>query len=77
MQLGYQFDSELTVAQVIEGTPADGVLEAGDVIQSFDGVEYADVTGLRRGIAENGTEKPGTMVVDRGGRRSRSRSRPC
>jgi PDZ domain-containing protein len=66
-QLGYQFDSELTVAQVIEGTPADGVLEVGDIIQSFDGVAYADVTGLRRGIADNGVDAPGTIVVDRGG----------
>lgn len=66
-QLGYDFTSELTVAQILEGSPADGVLEVGDVIQSFDGVAYADVTGLRRGIAENGADRPGTIVVERNG----------
>lgn len=65
--LGYEFDSELTVAQVLEDGPADGVLQTGDIIVSLGGQEYADVTGLRQGIAENGTDSPATMVVRRDG----------
>ncbi len=63
--LGYEFDSRLKVAQTQEGAPADGVLEAGDIILSLNGVEYADVTGLRGGIAENGIDQPATMIIER------------
>src|SRR5690606_9612155 len=49
------------------GSPADGVLEPGDVILSFNGQEYADVTGLRAGIAENGVDNPAEIVVLRDG----------
>ncbi len=65
--LGYTFESRLKVAQTQEGAPADGVLEAGDIILSLNGVEYADVTGLRGGIAENGTDSPATMQIERDG----------
>ena len=65
--LGYEFDSRLKVAQTQEGAPAEGVLEAGDIILSLNGVEYADVTGLRGGIAENGIDTPATMVIERAG----------
>lgn len=66
-ELGYEFESRLKVATTQPGAPADGVLEAGDIIASLNGQEYADVTGLRAGIAENGTESPATLVIERGG----------
>ncbi|MDQ2697947.1 MAG: PDZ domain-containing protein [Actinomycetota bacterium] len=66
-ELGYTFESRLKVAQTQEGGPADGVLEAGDIILSLNGVQYADVTGLRGGIAENGTETPASVLIERDG----------
>lgn len=66
-QLGYTFESRLKVAQTQAGGPSDGVLQAGDIILSLNGVEYADVTGLRAGIAENGTDRPATLLIERDG----------
>ena len=35
-ELGYDFEQSLKVAQTQEGAPADGVLEAGDIILSLE-----------------------------------------
>ena len=45
-QLGYP--SVVAVASVAEGTPADGRLAAGDVIETVDGAEVTDVPTLQR-----------------------------
>jgi PDZ domain-containing protein len=46
--LGYP--SAVTVARVVEGTPAAGVLEPGDVIASVDGTEVTEATELQEAI---------------------------
>jgi PDZ domain-containing protein len=43
--LGYP--SVVTVARVVDGTPAAGVLEGGDVITSVDGTEVTEATELQ------------------------------
>jgi len=60
--LGYDIPSTLTVVQTQEGSPADGVLEEGDVIESVNGRTFPDVTGLRAEIAANGVD--GAAAVD-------------
>jgi PDZ domain-containing protein len=65
--LGYEFPSKLTVASTQAGAPADGVLEAGDVILSVNGKTFADVSGLRAEIKANGVDTVATVVVDRDG----------
>jgi Lon-like protease len=66
-ELGYELGGTVTVAETQPGLPADGVLEAGDVLVSVNGGSFADVTELREAIAENGVDAPAEVVVDRAG----------
>lgn len=66
-ELDYSYSSTLSVAQTMEGSPADEVLEEGDIIKSLNGHTFADVSELREAIAENGTDEPATIVVERDG----------
>lgn len=66
-ELGYTFPSTVTVVEVQPGLPADGVLAAGDIVHSVNGVEVEDVTSLRAEIAENGTDSPATFGIARDG----------
>ncbi|CAN5237559.1 PDZ domain-containing protein [soil metagenome] len=65
--LGYHLPSTLSVVQTQKGSPADGVLEADDVIVSVNGKTFADVTDLRAEIADNGTETPAEVDILRDG----------
>jgi len=65
--LGYDLPSTLSVVETQAGSPADGVLKAGDVIVSINGKTFADVTGLRAEIASNGVDSPATVVITRDG----------
>jgi len=66
-ELGYDLPTSITVVSTEEDSPADGVLEAGDIIQSINGVEFADVTELRAEIATNGVDKAAQVTVLRDG----------
>lgn len=66
-ELGYEFPSSVTVLETQPGLPSEGVLAAGDVVLSVNGGTFADVTGLRAEIAENGVERPASIVIDRDG----------
>lgn len=66
-ELGYDFTTSLEIVNVSGGMPADGVLKAGDTIVSVNGQTFADVTGLKSTIAENGVETPAAVVVNRDG----------
>ncbi|WP_167139001.1 S16 family serine protease [Diaminobutyricimonas sp. TR449] len=68
-ELGHEFSSMLSVVEAQPGGASDGVLEAGDVIESLNGETFEDVTGLRAAIADNGTDKPATVIVVRDGER--------
>jgi len=68
--LGYldiPYDSFLVVVQAMEGGPSEGVFEPGDIVLRAGGVEVRDVTKLRALIADNGTQTPIDIVVDRDG----------
>jgi PDZ domain-containing protein len=64
---GIPFTSTITVAQVIKGYPASGVLKKGDVIQSVNGKSYIDADAMRLAIVANGWNKPLTIGYVRDG----------
>jgi PDZ domain-containing protein len=67
---GYRLPTDLEVGTVQKGSAADGVIEQGDVIRSFDGTSLttnADATSLRELVAKHGTSGPATVVVERDG----------
>lgn len=65
--LGYTFPSTLTVAETLEGGPADGKLLSGDVVLTVNGEEFSDVSGLRDAIADNGTSTEAEIGIERDG----------
>jgi PDZ domain-containing protein len=66
-ELGYDVPGKLVLAGTMEGSPADGELEEGDVVVSVNGETFEDVTSLRQAIAANGTDAAADVVVDRDG----------
>lgn len=65
-ELGVPYDSVLTVAEVIEGTPAEGMLEAADEILAANGQVVTDVDGLRAVLKEAGVGAEVELAVRRG-----------
>lgn len=65
--LGHEFTHRVTVTDVLTGGPADGRLQPGDTVLSFNGETFRDVTGLRDAVAAVGAGNPGTIVVLRNG----------
>ncbi|WP_243695157.1 YlbL family protein [Agromyces protaetiae] len=63
VELGYEFPREVTVQSVIDGSPAQGVLEDGDVVEAVDGRSVHTVDELRRAVAEHGTDAPAEIDV--------------
>jgi PDZ domain-containing protein len=53
------------------------VLEAGDVIRTFDGTEVSDVSTLRTLIADHGTSSPASIGIERGGAASEVQVTPA
>lgn len=66
-ELGYSYTSTLTVVQAMEGGPSDGLLEEGDLIRTVNGETFGNVSELREAIADNGVNRPATIVVERDG----------
>jgi len=66
-ELGYEFSNTLSVVETVADTPADGILEAGDIILSVDGATFPDVSGLRAAIASNGVDSPASIDITRDG----------
>jgi PDZ domain-containing protein len=67
VELGYDFPRDVVVQGIGEGTPAEGVLEEGDVIVAVDGAEVHSVDELRTALREHGTETPAQLEVLRDG----------
>jgi PDZ domain-containing protein len=65
--LGYDFESSVGVASVPQGSPAEGELEAGDVVTSVNGEAVDSIDELRAAVAQNGTDKPAVVDVTRDG----------
>jgi PDZ domain-containing protein len=68
-ELGQQVPEQVTVGSVTKGSPADGVLQAGDVVDSVDGVAVTPDTSDRavKRIQQTPAGGTVTMVVTRDG----------
>lgn len=52
-ELGYDTGAQVEVVEAVEDTPADGLLEAGDIVTAANGVAVTSATGLREVIQES------------------------
>lgn len=61
-RLGYEVDTTVgqLVVEVVEGSPAEGEIEVGDVITAIDGETFDDAGDLRRLLAD---DPPGDTVT--------------
>ncbi len=66
-ELGIEFGSVFVVADVIEGTPSEGLLEAEDEILTADGGPVETVEELRAAIAAAGVGTPVELGIRRDG----------
>ncbi len=66
-ELKIDYTTSVQVAKVIKGTPAAGELKAGDGLVSANGENVTGLTMLQQTIIANGTAKPVTLVITRGG----------
>ncbi|WP_047688176.1 PDZ domain-containing protein [Kocuria sp. ZOR0020] len=64
--LGEDYTTTLTVHDVVPGAPADGILQAGDVLVSVDGQPIASLDGLRETL-NNDDDASVTVGVQRDG----------
>lgn len=67
--LGEDVPVTLTVAGIAEGSPAEGVLEEGDVLVEVAGESDFDFAQLREKIVANGADRPLALAVERDGAR--------
>jgi PDZ domain-containing protein len=65
-ELGYDTGAQVVVVDAVEGTPADGTLEADDVITAIGGTPVTSATQLREGIQESDGQ-PVQLTVQRDG----------
>jgi PDZ domain-containing protein len=65
--LDYDIGQQVTIGDISEGSPADGVFEVGDIIERANGQTVTDVAALRRIIADNGASAPVSFDVLRDG----------
>ncbi|OIJ33799.1 ATP-dependent serine peptidase containing a PDZ domain protein [Microbacterium sp. LCT-H2] len=65
-ELGYDTGAEVVVVDAVEGSPADGLLQADDVITAIDGTPVTSATALREAIQEAGGD-PVALTVRRDG----------
>ncbi len=65
--LEIDLDGKVVIEEVIEGSPAEGVLEAGDILLSVAGDDFEDVSGLRAAIDAHGVDSPAEVVFVRDG----------
>ncbi|PPF23918.1 YlbL family protein [Rathayibacter rathayi] len=66
-ELGYPVEQHVSVVQVPEGSPAEGVLEPGDRILAVAGTAVADPTALRATLQTLGTGSPVQLSIERDG----------
>ncbi|HSP75356.1 MAG TPA: S16 family serine protease [Cryobacterium sp.] len=65
--LGYDYPTILTVLSLPEDSPAEGAIEAGDVVVSVNGEEVADITALRDALTRNGIDDAASIGIIRDG----------
>jgi PDZ domain-containing protein len=62
-ELGIDYDPAVRVFGVDEGTPAEGVLEVGDLILAVDGKPVATTDDVRQAVEDAGADQPVTLRV--------------
>jgi Lon-like protease len=67
VELDYEFPRDVTVAGILEDSPAAGALVEGDVIAAVNGERVPAVDELRAAVRENGTATPANLLVVRDG----------
>jgi len=67
LNIPYQMTTTVTVAQVVKGTPADGTLKAGDVLETVNGQKVTNLAALQKAIIANGVSKPVSFQITREG----------
>lgn len=65
--LEIDLDGAVVVEDVVDGSPATGILQPGDILLSVDGTEFEEVSGLRAALAEHGAEAPAQILLLRDG----------
>ncbi|TFD50560.1 PDZ domain-containing protein [Cryobacterium frigoriphilum] len=65
--LGYDYPTTVSVVGLADGSPADGIIEAGDQVVSVNGVSVRDITELRLALQDNGTADAATVAIVRDG----------
>lgn len=65
--IDYTTTSTVTVAQVVKGAPAAGILKAGDVLEEVNGSKVTSLTQLQQAIIANGTTRPVSLEITRAG----------
>jgi Lon-like protease len=65
--LGEEYTTIVSVVAAIDGGPADGVLEAGDVIADINGAPITDLAAVRVALDKNGSELPAAITIVRDG----------
>nr|WP_205835483.1 S16 family serine protease [Microbacterium sp. CFH 90308] len=66
VELGYDVDGRLSVHSLTDGSPAEGILEEGDIILGADGESLTDVDELRE-IIDDGDGAPVELLIERDG----------
>jgi Lon-like protease len=62
-----KFTSVITVSGTIKGSPAVGVMKAGDILTSVNGEKFVDADQLHRLVVKNGSTRPMTLDFIRKG----------
>ncbi|WP_026875124.1 YlbL family protein [Jiangella gansuensis] len=66
-QLDYEVTERVLVDAVVEGAPADGVLEPGDVVVSVDGVDVSTPQDVVDAVTEHEPGETVEFVIERDG----------
>jgi PDZ domain-containing protein len=67
LELGYDVPGIVNVQGVVQGQPADGIIEKGDRITSVNGTAVTDYSELQDLIAANGSSRPVELGLTRDG----------
>ncbi|WP_108250318.1 YlbL family protein [Planctomonas deserti] len=67
LELGYEVPGVITVQGIVEGEPAEGIVEEGDRITSVNGTAVTDYGELQDLIAKNGSDRPVELGLTRDG----------
>ena len=66
-ELGADIDTLLAVSEVVDDSPADGILQPGDLLRAADGEVVTDLEVLSRVLAPHGSGTPVRLEIERDG----------